>query len=372
MKLVCDRAEMSSAFSLIGFAIPSRSTMPILQNTKINASGKNSIELIGTDLEVGIKHEVKAEVKETGVVVLPTVRLGAILRETSEAKIKIESDNNSAQIVVGNSRYKIVGANPVDYPDFPVFDTKKAFSLNPKGLREMIQKTVFATSPEITRYALTGVLIEVKEKEIRMVGSDGKRLAYIKRKSDQPAIKDRVIIPPKGMHLLSRLIENDEVRLSLNVEESQIKANIKPAKEDHPEIEIFCRLIEGAYPDYEKVIPADCDKKIEFKTAELHSAVRRAAVVTTDKFKAIKLIFKDNKLTVLSRTQEVGEAQVEMDIKYNQAPFEIVFNPDFFLDFLRGLDEESLVLELKDKTSPAVFKAGRDYAYLVMPLTIDL
>lgn len=371
MKIICKKNDLLEAFSIINLVIPTRSTIPVLQNIQLTADNK-TLFLIGTDLEVGIKSEVKADVKEKGSLLISSHRLGAILRETAEENIKIEAKDHVAYINTRDGTYKIVGADPVDYPDFPEFDTQKAVQIDTKGLKEMIRKTIFATSAEITRYALTGLLVEIKKKEIIMVGSDGKRLACIKRRSEQAVPQDnKVIVPAKGMTLLERVIKDDQ-KLSLAIEETQIKFHISPAKEKHPQTLIFSRLVEGTFPDYESIVPKECNKRLEIKSQDLYAALRRVTVVTTDKFKATKFIFKGNKLTLISRTQDVGEAKVELDVKYQGDPFEIVFNPEFFIDALRVWGEGNLIIEFKDKTSPALFKLGKDYLYLVMPLTIDI
>ncbi|MBI4834391.1 MAG: DNA polymerase III subunit beta [Planctomycetes bacterium] len=371
MKVVCKRNDLLDAFSMVNVVIPTRSTVPVLQNINLTAEG-SSLYIIGTDLEVGIKVEIKAEVKDKGSLLIPTMRLGALLRETADENIKIETRNNIASITTKEGEYKLVGPDPVDYPEFPAFDSAKAFDMEPKGVREMIHKTIFATSAEITRYALTGILVEIRKKEIRMVGSDGKRLAFIKHRSEQSVEQDKkVIVPSKGMMLLERVIRDDH-KLKIAIDDTLIKICLSPAKEKHPETIIFSRLVDGAFPDYESIIPTDGNKVLEMKSEDLHSALRRATVVTTDKFKATKFILKDNKLSLLSKTQEVGEAKVEVEAKYKGEPFEIVFNPDFFIDALRVLGEGNLAIEFKEKTSPAVFKWGKDYVYLVMPLTIDI
>lgn len=371
MKIICNRNDLLEVFGVINSVVPTKSTIPVLQNIKLQTDG-NSLSVIGTDLEVGIKSEITAEVKEKGSLLIPNIRLGTILRETTDDNIKIESQNHVTCIITRDAEYKIIGADPVDYPDFPDFDNTKAIEIDNKGLKEMIYKTIFAISGEVSRYALTGLLLEIKKKEIRIVGSDGKRLAYAKRQSEQSITQDkRVIIPAKGMSLLERVIKDDH-ELRLVLEENQIKINLTPTKEKQTKTLIFSRLVEGTFPDYETIIPTGCDKVMEVKAEELHTAFRRANVVTTDKFKATKLIFKDNKLTLLSRTQDVGEARVEITVKYQGQPFESVFNPDFFIDVLRVLGEGDITIEFKDKLSPAVFKKGRDYIYLVMPMTIDI
>ncbi len=372
MKITCERAQLQEAFQIINPIIPTRSTIPILQNIKIIAE-KQTIFLIGTDLEIGLRYEIPAEVKETGTIILPTQRLGAILRESTDEKINIESDGHIARIKTKIGYFKILGADPVDYPDFPEFDTKKAFEIEASGLKEMIRKTIFATSGEITRYALTGVLLEITKKELRMVGSDGKRLAFIKKKSEQNVPQNiKVIAPPKGLILLERIIQDKDKKILITLEETQLKIQVPAGGSRKHPIFLFSGLIEGNFPDYANVIPSDSDKKVEIPTAEFAAAIRQAALVTTDKFKATKMILEKNTLTFFSRTQDVGEAQVKMKVSYDQKPFEIVFNPDFLIDVLRVIDEPKFTLEFKDKTSPIVLKIGRNYVYLIMPLTVDV
>lgn len=371
MKVICKKNELLEIFGIVNSVIPTRSTIPELQNIKLQTDD-DKLLLIGTDLEIGIKSEIKAEIKEKGSLLIPTQRLGTIIRETNDENIRIETQNNIVHLITCDGDYKIVGADPADYPDFPDFDTKKAIDIEAKGLKEMIHKTIFAVSNEITRYALTGLLVEIKKKEIRIVGSDGKRLAFIKKNSEQAVTQEKkVIVPAKGMNLLERILKDNQ-KLKMIIDETQIKVSITPIKDKYPETIIFSRLVEGTFPDYENIIPTDCDKKLEIKNEELYAALRRVTVVTTEKFKATKLSFKDNKIILISKTQDVGEAKVELEAKYTGQPVEIVFNPDFFIDILRVLGEGNLTIEMKDKTSPAVFKQGKDYLYLVMPMTIDI
>ncbi|MFH1228007.1 MAG: DNA polymerase III subunit beta [Planctomycetota bacterium] len=386
MNFSCARDKILSAFQMVNNVVPTRSTMPILQNIKITADDKFA-SLIVTDMEVGIQTHFKADIKEKGNVLIPAIRLGAILRETPEDKIELKSDGAIAKILTKHSDYKIMAPEVNDYPDFPVFNHKRAFEINSRGFREMVRKTNFAVSIETSRYALTGLLLEIRKKEIRMVASDGKRLGFVKRHSEQSISEDiKIIVPPKIMTLLDRILggqfgeaekpegkESKKVEdpiIKLDIDENQLKISV-PQK-DLPDTILFCRLIEGAFPDYEAIIPADNNKKLEFSSAELASAFRQAALVTTDKLRATKMEFKDNKLTLKSRTQDVGEATVTMDIKYAGDPFAVTFNPDYFIDVLRVLGDVEITLELKDKTSPAVIKYGKDFLYLVMPMTIEI
>jgi DNA polymerase-3 subunit beta len=370
MKIVCNTEHLLKAFQLVSPIVPVKSSMPVLQNIKLTATDKTLL-CAATDLEVGIQYPIGAEIKEPGTAIISSSKLGGILRETADAQITIESSGGTAHIKTKTSKYKIMCMDAAEYPDFPVFNEKKAIGINAAGLKEMVWKTTFAVSHEITRYALTGLLLEIRKKDIRMVTSDGKRLAYIKRRSDQDVTTDiKVIVSPKSLNLLERIIENDEQMLRIETDDTQFKVLI-PQKEQKGII-LFSRLIEGSFPDYESVIPADSDKKIEILAAEFLSAMRQVALVTTDKFKATQITLEKDKMILLTRTQDVGEATVEMPIKYSGEPFKITFNPEYFIDALRIIGEDNITLGLKDKTSPAIIKQGKDYTYLVMPLTIEM
>lgn len=370
MKVVCNKNQLFKAFQIVSPIVPAKSSMPVLQNIKLTTDDK-TLFLSATDLEVGIQYPISAEIKEKGTILIPNSKLGGILRETPDEHITIEGAGGTANIKTKSSKYKIMCMDTAEYPDFPAFNEKKSISISASGLKEMVSKTTFATSQEMTRYALTGLLLEIRKKELRMITSDGKRLAYIKRRSEQDVETDiKVIVSPKSLNLLERIIEEEEQTLRIETDETQFKVLI-PQK-DQKGIVLFSRLIEGTFPDYESVIPSDSDKKIEIVSGELLSAMRQVALVTTDKFKATQITLEKDKMTLLTRTQDVGEATVELPIKYSGEAFKITFNPEFFIDFLRIVGEDTITLGLKDKTSPAVIKQGKDYTYIVMPLTIEM
>lgn len=377
MKVKCNRLQLYDAFQVALIVVPQKSTVPALVNVKLTATKDEKvgayIELVGTDLEIGTRYIVPVnELIEEGTLVLPANRVGGILRETSDDEITIESDGYLANIKCSDSTYKIVGMDPSDYPEFPKFDKANVITIDREGLSDMIKKTQFATSTEVIRYALTGLLLEIRDgKELRIVASDGKRLAFIKKKlsgkESGKSHKDiKVLVPPKAMNLLDRVLVEDDEIVSLNVEESQIKLKTQKA-------EIFSRLIEGSFPDYEAVIPTDRDKKAVLSTENFYSAVRRAMIVTSEKNRAVKLSFSPKgKLTLFTRTQDVGEAKIEIDVDYKGEDFDIAFNPEYLIDYLKVVNEETVELHLKTKDSAGMFKAGRDYIYVIMPLTVQM
>lgn len=373
MKVKASRAALSEAFGIASAVVPVRTTIPAVMNVKLTATkegkGGSKLEIAATDLEYGVRLTLTGvDVKEEGTLVLPAARMAGILREASDADLSIDSDGNLAHIKTSDANFKVVGADPADYPAIANFEEKGSVRVDTHDLGEMIRRTAFAVSSEVVRYALTGQLLEVKGKELRMVASDGKRLALIRSRSTSKAEgqKDlRVIVPTKTLNLLDRVLTPEDETVALQVEETQLKLKTSRAV-------IFSRLIDGNFPDYEAVVPQDRDKKITLGREALHAAVRKVALVTTDKTRAVKFVIGKGKVTLFARTQDVGEASVEVPADYKGEGLEIVFNPDFVADYLKVVTDESVELHLKDKTSAGVFKAGKDYTYVLMPLTVNL
>lgn len=365
MKVRADRRELLQAFLAVSAAVPAGKTgIAILQNIKIHAEGK-SLSLLATDMEVGVRLNVEeVDIQEPGTLVIPGDRFSAILRESRDEKVAIASDRTAAAITLSDGFYKVVGVDPADFPEFPDFNPKAAPSLPSADLLDMIRRTAFAVAVEVTRYALTGIQLEIRGDEVRMVATDGKRLAYVHRKSATPAKQDlKVIVPPKALHLLEKVLADGDPEVHLNVTESQIKMKTRRAV-------IFSRLVEGSFPDYEQVLPKVAARKAVVDRQALESAMRRAALLTTAESRATKLTFSEDKLVMVSRVQEVGESKVEVPIKYSGEEFDVVFNPILFTDALKVMTDERIHLEMKDKSSPCVVRDGKEYQYLVMPLSV--
>jgi DNA polymerase-3 subunit beta len=349
--------------------VPQRTTIPAIMNVKLTSvqEGKAGgyVELACTDLEFGLTYRIPAEVKEEGTVVLPTSRMSGILRESGEEQIAIDADGHLAHIRTSDSDYKVVGIDPADFPAIAGFEDRGAVQISTADLGEMIRKTQFSVSTESVRYALTGQLFEIRGKEVRIVASDGKRLAFIKsRTSGKGEGKDiRVIVPTKTMNLLDKVFTDEDETVALNVEETQIRFRTKRAV-------IFSRLIEGNFPDYDAVIPGDRDKKITLDRESLLSAIRKVALMTTDKTRAVKFDLRKNKLILFTRSQDVGEARVEIPLTYAGEELDLVFNPDYVADYLKVVTDDTVELQLKDKTTAGLFRSGKDYLYVLMPLTV--
>jgi len=372
MKVTCSRAQLSEAFAIASTVVPPRTTIPAITCVRLSASSGKSggtLELACTDLEHGLKYALPASaVPEEGTLVLPAARMAAILREAADAEITLQSDGFNAHLRMPDAMFRVVGLDPADFPEVPTFEEKEAVRVETADLGAMIRKTQFAVSTEVVRYALTGQLLEVKGREVRMVASDGKRLAYIRSRTagrGEGAREVRVIVPTKTMNLLEKVLGEGDEQVAISVEETQVKLKTSRAM-------IWSRIIEGQFPDYEAVVPAGTDKKVVAGRLALQAAVRKAALMTTDKARAVKFSLGREKLVLFTRVQDVGEVKVELPVEYKGEEMDIVFNPEYVADYLKVVEDENVELHLKDKASAAVFRSGKDYQYVLMPLSVSL
>jgi DNA polymerase-3 subunit beta len=369
MKAVFDREGLLAAFQVVSSVVPARSPKVILQNVKLSV-GKEHAVLIATDLEVvGIRLDVRGvKVEEAGEGLLPTARLMSILRENTDEELRLEADANSCLVKGQYSEFELPGEDPQQYPDVPTFDSDNYHQLQSGVLREMIGRTIFATAQENARYALTGVLWEVSPEKVRLVATDGRRLAVtdgLGIMNGKHAPGGTPVVPTKAMSLLERNLTDPEEQVLVNIGANEVLFKTSRAV-------IYGRLVEGRYPPYKEVFPKKTNMKLRFKVAPFLSAVKQAAVLTDEESRGIDCSFAKGKLTLKSRVADKGRAKVEMPIDFEGKGVDITFDPRFVVDMLRVLDPESeAMLELVDANSPALFKSGEDYSYIVMPLTRD-
>lgn len=370
MKITCDRAELSEALGLAASVIPPRSPRPVLQNVCLRTTPQG-IEVLATDLEVSLRAKVtRVDVERPGEALIPAARAVAILRELEGDKVEIACEDRIATITAGGSRFKIVGEDPREFPQIPSFDEQDAIKFGRSQLETMIRKTAFAAATEGTRYALNGVLFDLKGDRLRLVATDGKRLALCERPVDLSGAPEsvrtgavHVVVPNKGVGLLARLAPPDDETVSLRFLEGQLLAASSRAT-------LAAQLVQGHFPPYDGVIPRDVPRKIEFETKFFLPALRRASLLTTKESQAVRLSFGFNKLTLSSRTPDVGESTVEFPVPYADDPMEIAFNSQFLLDALKVIDGDRFTLELKDESSPGVLREGESFTYVVMPISL--
>jgi len=367
MKLSCDREKLLQAFQLAAGVAPSRSPKPILENIKLEARPEG-VTLMATDLEVGIRIDVPGiEVAAPGDVVLPTKRVGPILRETSDERLSLESDGAKLRIRGERSEFQLPPQNPDEVPAVRPFEESKDHQLPARLLRELLRRTAFATDTESSRYALGGVLLELSETGIIAVGTDGRRLA----RQEGPAEsvgghvpKEHTVVPTRAIHLIERGLVDGEESVQIAARENDVMVKSQ-------RVTIYSRLVEGRYPKWRDVFPKMEDmQKVELAVGPFYSAVRQAAVVTSEEHRGVEFIVGGGKLVLPAHGAELGESRVELPIGYEGAETPVRLDPRFMGDFLRVLDPAGVItFSFHDAESAIVCTTGDGYAYVVMPLS---
>ncbi|HEX9443318.1 MAG TPA: DNA polymerase III subunit beta, partial [Candidatus Binatia bacterium] len=277
-------------------------------------------------------------------------------------------ENEWVEIKSGKSVFKIVGLDAKEFPQFPQFDGEKLSSVPAKVLREMIERTIFSVSSDETRYNLNGVFVEeIKDGKVRMVATDGHRLAMIDRPIGGLGLAKGVILPRKGLAELRRLLENAEEGL-VSV---GFKDNMGLVVKD--DVELFMRLIEGDFPDYTKVIPKDNPQLARLEQDEFHHALRRVSLLSSERYKGIKMELKPGKVAITANNPELGEAVEEIEIEYPGKALTVGFNARYLMDVLAVLGAGGDVeLALKDDVSPSILRKADDdgYLYVIMPMRL--
>ncbi len=371
MRALCNREGLLTAFGLVSGVVPARSPKPILQNVKLIADADEGSVLMGTDLEVGIRHRVLGvKVDRPGSVILPTSQVGSILRTSSpdDQELDFESDGERLVIRGLHSEFTLPVEDASLYPEVPDFNATAYHVVAAADLKKLIRRTIFATDVESTRYALGGVLVELTGDSIAMVGTDGRRLARMSAgadsENDPPAVAGSPVIPVKALKLMERHLSDDDPPVHLIIQAgSAVLMRTETAV-------IYSRLVEGRFPRYQDVFPASVDVKIPLEAGRLRTAVEQASIVTSEESRGVDFRFGGGMLKLTSQSADVGSSHVELPIPYEGKAVEITFDPRYLVDALKTLDDSAAITaELIDAKNAAVFKTDDRYTYVVMPLT---
>ena len=367
MKLSCKKEDLQENIVKVDGAVSVKTTLPVLNNILIEASG-NELQLTSTDLELVIKCKMKeVNISEEGSITIPARKFIDIVKELPPEKdININVDEkNQITIKCSKINFRIMGLPKSEFP--PVLEPKKDslnFKIKQSVLRNMIKKVIFSVSSDETRKILTGVYMIIEGSEIKMVSTDGHRLAFIKGPITAVDKSAKVIVPTKVLNEISKSL-NDSDDIDVSVLENQIifKRN---------DLIVTSRLIDGQYPSYEQIINKIFDKKVRVKTEEMYRAVKRVSLVAIDKTSAVKLKALDGSLVVSAQTVDVGDAEEEITADYKGEETSIAFNSRYVLDVLKVLEEEETDIQLRDSASAGLIKPVKDdsYIYIIMPVRI--
>jgi DNA polymerase III subunit beta len=378
MELAIDRVSLLNSLSMVQGIVERRNTVPVLGHVLIEPV-EEKLRLSATDLEVGIRTEIAAQVVQPGPLTLSARKLFEIVKETEAEKIIIKAlDNEWFELRCGRARFKMMGLDPRSFPAMPSPDGKgdehphaavgAELKLPPAQMASMIDKTIFAVSPDEARYNLSGVYVVTPENgTVRMVATDGHRLAVIDREAGGFSMASGVIIPRKGLAELRKLLDQ------AGENEAQLVINGQLAWLRRGTTELSMRLVEGEFPDYKGVIPSQSRYEIHVGRDTLLNAMRRASIFSNERYHGVKLAFADGTLTVSSTSPELGEASETLDVAFNGDEFSIGFNALYIQQVLNVIPNDSeAVLGLSDEVTAGVITTPSDseFQYVVMPMRL--
>jgi DNA polymerase-3 subunit beta len=368
MKVNCNRGALLDALNLSSTVAASRTPKPVLQCVKLVAKD-NALTIAATDLEVAVRYrDEQVQIDQEGEALLPAEKLRDIVRESIDDTLSIEVSGDMADIRGQDSHFKIYTQKISEFPPIPDFEGNADIEIPGGILKQLIGQTLFAAAKESTRYAFNGVLIVAKPKKISLISTDGRRLAMARGdliggdKLDKDGKK--AIVPAKALGLIEKLIDDPQESVGIQIRENQIVFHTANAT-------LTSNLVEGQFPPYEDVIPKDADKKMSAATADLLSAVRRAALLTTEESKGVRMAFSKKGLVLTSRSPESGEATVNFPCKFEGADVEIGFNPQFLAEALRVVDSDEISMEITAPNRPGLLKGGPNFLYVIMPVNLQ-
>lgn len=374
MKFKINRDHFANGLAQVLNVVGSKATMPILSNVLIEAE-KDQISLTTTNLDLGIRCRIKAEVKETGSVTLPVKRLATIVRELPNVDVTVDaSPNHQVKIASGGSNFRIMGIGKEEFPPLPETDDDKACTLEQPELLGMLRSVSYAQSSDETRYILNGVYFNFKDGKLALVATDGRRLAMTSKEMEIPATNaGAIILPAKTVGELMRLLDKGE-KVKISFTERKCSFQIATDKDSSGLVDsvyLYSKVVEGNYPNYQQVIPKETHQRIKLERELLLQCVHRAALVCSEKANSVKMKLSSNLLEITAQSPDFGEAHESMAIGYSGPELQVAFNPQFVMDPLKALAKDEVFFEVKDEVSPGVFKTLDSFVCVIMPVRLS-
>lgn len=368
MRFTISREKLQEGLTAVAASIPAKTTLPVLANILVETT-ERGIRLSGTDLDIAVSTEVAADVEQPGALTIPAKKLSEIARELPPAPVRIAAAGEQrVTLDCGKSHFKILGLPKDEFPSFPAVRFNDSWRVRSGDLQKLISHTSFAVSTEESRPILNGVLWELRPEMMRMVATNGHRLAKMELpiKSTAAPSSD-LIVPPKALEQVRRLFPSDE---ELEIARGENHLGFRS-----PFTAVFTRLIEGPYPPYDQVIPKDNNRIAVADKASLVSALKRMSVIASDQTHRIRLSFNAALLRFSVQTPDLGEAQDELPVRFNGDPLDIGFNANYLLEILRYIptDEVKLTFKAPERAAtvePEGWSDPATYLCLVMPLRL--
>jgi len=366
MKLTILRETLLKPLQAVSGVVERRQTLPILANILLRAENKQ-LTLTGTDLEVELIAKATLDSDDTGECTLPARKFMDICRSLpDETEIKLNLSGDRATLQAGKSRFTLATL-PIE--DFPVIEEIAAsweFTVSQKSLKRLIEKTNFAMAQQDVRYYLNGLMIELSQGNLRAVATDGHRLAICSVPAEVDVSEtQQIVVPRKGVMELARLLEDSEDTVHVQVGTNHIKVNL-------PDISFTSKLIDGRFPDYERVVPKGGDKLVSADKETLRKALIRTSILSNEKYRGIRFQIESDRLQIQAHNPEQEEAEEEIPIEYKGESIEIGFNANYIQDALAALEPSQVTITLSDANSSCLITADGDddCSYVVMPMRL--
>ena len=375
MKFKINQDHFSNGLQQVLNVVASRSTMPILSNVLIEAE-EGHISLTTTNLDLGIRCRIKAEVSDTGSITLPVRKLATIVKELPVNEVFLEtSEKNQAKITSGGSLFKIMGISSEEFPPLPTFENRKVFELSQEEIVNMLKSVSYAQSTDENRYILNGVYFNFADEKLTLVATDGRRLGLTGLDLEvSEENTGSLILPAKTVAELERLMgKGEKVNIAFNDRQAAFEIGLDEAGDsglvDH--LYLVSKIVEGNYPNYRQVIPKETEHRVKIERELMLECVHRAALVTSDKSNSVKIKVSKNLLEISGQSSEYGESHESMAIAYDGPEVQVAFNPQFLMEPLKALNKDEVFFEFKDELSPGLFKTLDNFICVIMPLRLN-
>ena len=371
MKIICDKTNLLKAINSVVKGVSSKTTMPILEGILIQTKD-NKVKFTTYDMELGIEYVIDCEVIEQGSTVVTATVFSEIIRKLPDTDISITLDEKELLVIeCEGSLYKLATMKAEEFPDLPTIDEENSVEIDQKSLKDMIRKTIFAVSTEAHRPIFTGCLFEVKDNQINVVAVDGYRLGWKKKYLDQSTSDFKVVIPGKTLNEVNKIILDTTDNIKISIAKNQGLFEMENCK-------IVTRLLEGEFLDYEKVIQKNWETRIRVNKKEMQECFERVSLISMSTLEKerkypVKVTIEIGKI-VISCKNQAGDAKEEFMITTEGKNLEVGFNPKYFLDALKAIDDEEVFVEFGSSLSPSIIKSVEDtgdYVYMILPIRIQ-
>lgn len=374
MKFKINREHFVTGLQQVLNVVGTRATMPILSNVLIQAED-GQLSLTTTNLDLGIRCRIQADIATPGGITLPVRKLATIVRALPNTDVEVDASSGAqAKITSGGSQFKIMGIAEDEFPPLPSFADQHVFELPQDELLSMLKSISYAQSQDENRYILNGVYFVFADDKLTLVATDGRRLGLISKDLDVTEENTgKLILPAKTVAELERLLGQGE-KVKITFSDRQVAFEIQITAEDGGLVDtiyLVSKIVEGNYPNYKQVIPKETENRVKVERELFAECVQRAALVTSDKNNSVKLKLGNNLLEITGSSPEYGESHESMAIAYEGTDVQVAFNPGFLLDPLRALPKDEVYFEFKDELSPGVFKTLDSFLCVIMPLRLN-